>query len=701
MFGKLGVRIIDRQFRKKLVVNMTRLPFSDRRFWIAQAMVAVVFLIHLGGDFAHGQTIIPVPGFVWVILLFVPVVYAGLAFGLVGSLTVAVAGIIVLAPSEILARHTTLELWGAWSIFAIVLIISVMLGISFEESRRAASAWAFAEVLAKSEEYFRVSFENNMAPMGVADLDGINVWVNPSYCEMVGLTREELVGKSFLEHTHPEDRYITETMNRRARSGDENQVRYTKRYVHKNGGVILAEVSRSLARDRDGNPSYVIASIRDITEERALADQLSYQVLHDFLTGLPNRVLFQDRLQRALDRAAHQGGRCALFLMNLDNFREVSNALGHHIGDQLLINLAHRLEKVARSSGTLCRFRSDEFIYLEEGLDDFTEIEEIAESLLGTLSEPFLLDGTAIEQTASIGVVMCDVADKADSDVVLQNVFTALYEAKRQGKARHVLFTPDMGERVSSHFKLAQDLTYAASRSQLSMHYQPIMNLTTNQVAGYEALMRWEHPELGSVPPDVFIPLSEESEQIFTLGEFALDEAASQAATWKAVEQHASLPYVAVNLSARQFHDPNLLTTIKKVLESKKLDPRRLVLEITETAILSDMDSAMRVTENLKRMNIRLALDDFGTGYSSFSYLARLQPDIIKIDRSFVSPVHASRYTERLLEAMVSLCRTLELTVIAEGVETQDQLVQLCNLGCQYGQGFLFSPAVPTIAAFT
>lgn len=695
MLRKTAGRFIGNQSSKEAAANLMHPPFSDRRFWIAQAMVAVVFLIHLGGDLAQDRTTFPVPGFAWILLLFVPVVYAGLTFGLVGSLGVALSGIVVQLPSELYLPHTATELWAAWSIYVILLITSIVLGLGFEESLAGAKTLAFAEALVEREEHFRLAFENNMAAMAVADLDGNNLWVNSSYCEMVGRSQEELVGRSFLEYTHPEDRAITEVINDRERLDYLDSQRYNKRFLHKNGGVILVEVSRSLVRDKAGNPTFLIASFRDITEERSLAEQLSHQALYDFLTGLPNRVLFQDRLPRALERTARQGNYTALFLMNLDDFRGVSNALGHHIGDQLLVALARRLEKITDPSGTLCRFRSDEFIYLVEGLGTAGDAEDIAESLLGALAEPFVVDGTTMEQTASIGVVVCDASNKINADTLLQNVFSALYEAKRQGKARYVIFTPDMGERILNRFKLAQELGHAISRNQLAMHYQPIVNLSTNEVVGFEALMRWQHPELGYVLPDVFIPLAEESDLIFKLGNFALFEAIAQAAAWGRIWPSDRLPYIAVNLSARQFHDQNLLTTIQSALASSRLSPSRLVVEITETTLLTDIDSAIRVIQQLKDMNVAVALDDFGTGYSSLSHLARLQPDIIKIDRSFVSSVRSNHLTERLLEAIVSLCQTLELTPLAEGIETQDQLAQLVNLGCEYGQGYLFSPAVP------
>jgi EAL domain-containing protein (putative c-di-GMP-specific phosphodiesterase class I) len=271
----------------------------------------------------------------------------------------------------------------------------------------------------------------------------------------------------------------------------------------------------------------------------------------------------------------------------------------------------------------------------------------------------------------------------------------ALYEAKRQGKGRHVLFTPAMHQQAVSRFALIQELGHSLQSGEISMHYQPIVDLTTSEVVGFEALMRWQHPERGQVPPDVFIPLAERSDLIFELGSFALHEAVTEAKSWERIGAQASRPYVTVNLSARQFHDPNLLSMIEGALTASGLESKRLLLEITERVALADVVGTTSVIEHLDRLGVAIALDDFGTGYSSLSYLALLRPKIIKIDRSFVSPSKASIRNDTLLEAIVSLGHNLNMTVLAEGIETQGQLERLRHLGCELGQGFLFSHVVP------
>jgi diguanylate cyclase (GGDEF)-like protein/PAS domain S-box-containing protein len=557
-----------------------------------------------------------------------------------------------------------------------------------------AAELAGAEALANSEQRFRLAFENNMAGMIFVDLEDRVLAVNDSFCKMVGRSREEIVDKGAAPFTHPKGHRIAKEVHGRLASGEADQVSYVDRYVHKDGRTILVEVSKSRARDAAGATLYFLISVRDVTQERALSAQLSHQALHDSLTGLANRVLFEDRLSQTNARTARRGGWNAVLMLDLDNFKAVNDTLGHHVGDLLLVAFARRLEEVTRSSDTLCRLGGDEFLYLAEGLTSPAQAEEVAERLLGVVAAPFSLAGTQVEQHASIGVVVWEGTSK-DCTELLQNADVAMYEAKRQGEGRHVVFTPAMDEDADNHFALTRELGHSLQSGEISMHYQPIVDLATSEVVGFEALMRWEHPERGQVPPGVFIPLAEQSDLIFELGSFALREAISEASSWERTGAQASELFVTVNLSARQFHDPDLVSMIEGALTASGLEPKRLLLEITESVALVDVVWTTSVIEHLARLGVAVALDDFGTGYSSLSYLALLRPKIIKIDRSFVSPSHESAYNDTVLEAIVSLGQKLKMTVLAEGIETQGQLEHLRALGCEVGQGFLFSPAVP------
>ena len=564
------------------------------------------------------------------------------------------------------------------------------------ELRVIANELAGAEALANSEQRFRLAFENNMAGMIFVDGEDRVLAVNDSFCKMVGRSREEIVDKGASPFTHPKGHRITKEVHGRLASGEADQVSYVDRYAHKDGRTILVEVSKSRARDAAGATLYFLISVRDVTQERALSAQLSHQALHDSLTGLANRVLFEDRLSQTNARTARRGGWNAVLMLDLDNFKAVNDTLGHHVGDLLLVALARRLEEVTRSSDTLCRLGGDEFLYLAEGLTSPAQAEEVAERLLGVVAEPFSLAGTLVEQHASIGVVVWEGTSK-DSTELLQNADVAMYEAKRQGEGRHVVFTPAMYEDADNRFALTRELGHSLQSGEISMHYQPIVDLATSEVVGFEALMRWEHPERGQVPPGVFIPLAEQSDLIFELGSFALREAVSEASSWERTSVQTSQLFVTVNLSARQFHDPDLLSIVEGALAESGLAPERLVLEITESVALVDVVWTTSVIEHLARLGAAIALDDFGTGYSSLSYLALLHPMIIKIDRSFVSPSHESAYNDTVLEAIVSLGQKLNMTVLAEGIETEGQLEHLRALGCEVGQGYLFSPAVPAV----
>jgi diguanylate cyclase (GGDEF)-like protein/PAS domain S-box-containing protein len=557
-----------------------------------------------------------------------------------------------------------------------------------------AAKLAAAVALAESEERFRLAFEDNMAPMLFTDLEDRIIAANNAFCQMIGRAREVILGHDSTPFTHPEDQGITEETHRRISRGETGHARYVKRYVHADGHVIIVEVSKSPARDASGRTLYYVVSERDITEERALSAQLSHQALHDPLTGLANRALFEDRLAQAHARVIRQGGLGAVLVLDLDGFKTVNDTHGHLVGDQLLAGVARRLEQVTRSSDTLCRFGGDEFLYLAEGLVSAAEAEQVATRLLDALAEPFSIAGAHLEQHVSIGVGVWD-ATSTDSTEVVHDADAAMYEAKHKGKGRYAVFTPGMHGEVVSRFALTQELQHAFHAGELSMHYQPIIDLVTTQVVGFEALMRWRHPERGWIPPEVFIPLAEQSELILELGSFALREAITAASFWKLTDAQTSRPYVTVNLSARQFHDPNLMSMIEQAIRTSELSPEQLVIEITESVALLDIPETLSVMEHLSRIGIGIALDDFGTGFASLSYLVLLHPRIIKIDQSVVSPTHDSIENDTLTEAIVSLGHKLDMTMLAEGIETPAQLERFRNLGCELGQGFLFSPAVP------
>jgi diguanylate cyclase (GGDEF)-like protein/PAS domain S-box-containing protein len=568
------------------------------------------------------------------------------------------------------------------------------LGYGIGRLRDAARLADNTALLSESEQRFRLAFEGNMAPMIFSDLDDRAVAVNDAYCRMLGYSREELLRRDSQHFTVTSDVGISEESIARLNANESEQLRYVKRYQRKDGRIIISEVSRSPALDASGKPIYFVSSEREITEERALAEQLTHQALHDPLTGLANRVLFEDRLVQAHTRVQRDGGFGAVLLLDLDDFSGVNDSHGHLVGDELLVQIARRFESVTRSSDTLGRFGGDEFLYLAEGLKSAEEASEVAKRLLDALSLPFSFNEVRFGQHASVGVAIWDSTSTSSGDLI-QNADVALYEAKHEGKGRVVVFTPRMHQEAIGRFTLVQELRHALETNQLAMHYQPVVDLASTEIVGFEALMRWQHPERGWVPPNVFIPLAEQSELILELGVFALNEAVAAAATWKRTRKGAARPFVTVNLSARQFQDPALFSLIEGILQANGLEPKRLIIEITESVTLFDTAETMNVVERLNRLGVAIALDDFGTGYSSLSYLVRLRPRLIKIDQYFVSHQSESANNDAILEAIVSLGNKLDMTMLAEGIETPEQFKLIRELRCELGQGFLFSPAVP------
>jgi diguanylate cyclase (GGDEF)-like protein/PAS domain S-box-containing protein len=547
----------------------------------------------------------------------------------------------------------------------------------------------------QSEQRFQLAFEGNMAPMVVSDRNDCALGINDAFCEMVGLTREEILGHDSTSFTYPDDIDLTRATHERMLTQRVSQVRYVKRYVKRDGSIIVSEVSRSAARDEAGELLYFVSSERDVTDERALATKLSHQAMHDPLTGLANRSLLDDRLAKARARVLRQGGLLGVLMIDLDDFKGVNDTHGHLVGDELLVGITRRFEQIARPSDTLCRFGGDEFLYLAEDLVSESDVEIIAMRFLTSLIRPFSLGGLKLEQHASIGAVTWDELS-GDGSALVQNADVALYEAKRRHKGSYEIFDSAMRDLAVTRFTLNQELRHSLQNDELSMQYQPIVNLSTKRIMGFEALMRWNHPERGSISPDVFIPIAEQNDVILDLGMFALREAATAASRWGKSQRSRDDLYVTVNLASQQLHDPRLMSTIEAILLESGLDAKRLVLEITESTALFDITETLAVLTQLRELGIGIALDDFGTGYSSLSYLLQLAPRVIKIDRSFVSPISESGENEMLLETIISLGKKLRVTLIPEGIETEPQLDKLVGLGCRYGQGFFLSRPVET-----
>jgi diguanylate cyclase (GGDEF)-like protein len=438
----------------------------------------------------------------------------------------------------------------------------------------------------------------------------------------------------------------------------------------------------------------IVLNARDVSERKAFEERLAHQAFHDSVTGLPNRALFVNRVEHAIARRVRGGDAFAVLFLDLDDFKTVNDSLGHAAGDELLGHVAKRIAASLRPGDTPARFGGDEFAILLDGLDDGGAAIAIAERVLAAVREPARLHDTEIVVRASVGISMPERAD-VTADEMIRNADTAMYLAKREGKGRLRVFERRMHLEAKSRLELRADLEKAIEAAEFELHYQPVVDLADGRFRGVEALVRWRHPVRGLVPPAEFVPLAEEQGLIVALGRWVVEEACLAAAEIDRRLPGLSGMTVSVNLSARQLHHAGVVGDVRHALELSGIESDRLVLEITESAMMVDQALAVELIEGLRALGTRIAMDDFGTGYSSLGYLSRLPVDILKMDRSFVSGVASEGGDRDLAAAVVALGLKLGLAVVGEGIETADQLDALRQLGCNFGQGYLFARPLP------
>lgn len=438
-----------------------------------------------------------------------------------------------------------------------------------------------------------------------------------------------------------------------------------------------------------------------LADAREAKERLHHEATHDPLTGLPNRMLFMDRLASAMNVSGRDSSRSfALLFLDLDRFKNVNDSLGHGIGDLLLVGIARRIEDCMRPNDTVARLSGDEFVVLLEDLESPDDAASIAERIQSELQTPFKIYGHELFTTASIGVVI-HPTDYGEPEELLRDADTAMYRAKDGGKARHVVFDRTMRTRAVSLLRLETDLRRAVEFDEFVVYYQPIVHLASGRVSGFEALVRWQHPERGMVPPGVFIPLAEETGLIVPIGLSVLRKACRQMALWRERYPEQRPLGVSVNLSAAQLIRPDFPEQVARTLEEAGLAGRDLILEITESAIMRDEEVASEALSRLTALGVKLHLDDFGTGYSSLGRLHQYPVSALKVDRSFVRRMCAEESGENaeIVETIITLARQLGMDVVSEGIETTDQLDRLRDIGCDYGQGYLFSRPVPAESA--
>ena len=456
----------------------------------------------------------------------------------------------------------------------------------------------------------------------------------------------------------------------------------TRKYLSINGAPL---------KDADGVITRIVFSISDITHRQKVEEQLLYDALHDNLTKLPNRTLFMERVDHALKLAKrNQDYLFAVLFLDLDRFKIVNDSLGHDVGDQLLIATARKLEKCLRTTDTVAHLGGDEFTILLEDIKDIKDATRVAERIQVTLKSPFNLNNHEVFTSASIGIALSSTGYERTEDI-LRDADIAMYRAKELGKARHEIFDKIMHAQTLKLLTLENDLRRSLERQEFEVYYQPITSLVTGTLTGFEALVRWRHPERGLVSPVEFIPVAEDTGLIIPLGEWVLYEACRQLRMWQTQFPTPEPLKISVNLSGKQIKEPDLIGQIDHILEKTGLDGRFLKLEITESVLMENAETVTKMLLQLRARDIQLSVDDFGTGYSSLSYLHRFPVNTLKIDRSFVSQMnHKSRNAE-IIRTIITLAHSLRMDVIAEGVETLEQLTELKLLNCEQGQGYLFS----------
>jgi diguanylate cyclase (GGDEF)-like protein/PAS domain S-box-containing protein len=501
----------------------------------------------------------------------------------------------------------------------------------------------------------------------------------------------EVTYDAYIRRVHPEDKRLAQgAIEETLRSATPLAAEY--RIVLPDGGIRWLHSRARLVQDEDGRPLRLLGICQDITTQKTTEAALTRLALQDPLTGLPNRALFLDRLDLALRRRQRAGQVVAVLFVDLDRFKTVNDTLGHFAGDQLLVAVADRLGKILRPGDTIARLGGDEFAVVCEGLAAAGGAEEIAVRILRSLTAPVVVEGQQIIVSASIGISVSE--SDATPGTMLRDADTAMYEAKEAGRNRFCVFNPASRARTLERLRRAEELRVALDRSELRLCYQLEVDLAEEATTGVEALVRWQHPTLGLLPPSEFIDVAEETGLVVPLGDWVLREACRELAARETGDQPGGLR-LSVNLSAHQLGVPGLIDTVRDVLAETGLDPSRLCLEITESVLMDDVQSSIDALLDLKALGVRLAIDDFGTGYSSLSYLRRFPVDVVKLDRSFVAGLGVDSAATAIVAAVVNLAHALGILVVAEGVETEAQLVALRALRCDRAQGYYWNRPLP------
>ena len=527
-------------------------------------------------------------------------------------------------------------------------------------------------------------------------VNGRCLYISPSIERVLGYSQEEWImdGSLWDRLLHPEDadRVISNEAEC-ARSGEALVQEY--RISRSDGRVIWIRDEMTVVRgaDRQADPLF-FGVFLDVTERKRMEAELERLALYDSLTGLPNRALFNDRLDQTIAHRSRSQA-IAVYFLDVDRFKRINDSLGHAAGDEVLREVAARVQRTLRPEDTVARFGGDEFTVLCESIGGVLEAVGVADRLQREIAQPLRAGGAELRLSASVGIALVEPGDEVDCSRLVEDADAAMYRAKERGGARTELFDVAMRERAVNALSIEQELQRGLERGELRLYYQPLVSLNSGGMVGAEALIRWEHPERGLLCPDAFLPVAEESGLIVQVGEWAVGEACRRLRDWDRRNGGPSAFGLAVNLSARELTHPDVVPTVLNAVRRAALDPHRLTIEVTESTAMADRDSGFRALRELSSAGVRIAIDDFGTGYSSLDHLREMPADILKIDRSFVAGMAANSPDTALVAAAVAMGRALEMEVVAEGIETSEQVADLRELGCPLGQGFLFARPLP------
>jgi diguanylate cyclase (GGDEF)-like protein/PAS domain S-box-containing protein len=674
--GQLTLRAVKNIDHNK--VKTMRIPVEDS---LMGNVITSARPIRVSQDDSH-ELLKVTTGFLVSSLIHVPILSKGKAFG-------------VLSVDNRVSKRAFKEMDEAMltslADYAAVAIENASL---YEKARQEIAERKRVEIaLRESEERYALAMRGANDGIWDWDLKTNRVYYSTRWKAMLGYEDDE-VGESpneWFTRVHMDDREDVQREITKTLRGANEHFQCEHRMNHKNGSFHWM-LSRAIAVwDDKGAPIRMVGSLSDINDRKYAEAKLSHNAFHDTLTDLPNRTLFMDHLGLAIQRSKRKGAfQYGVLFIDLDRFKDINDSLGHMIGDQLLVAIAKMLQQELRSTDTVARFGGDEFVILLEDVNDTNDIIMVASRILSRFSVPFYMQNNEVYMNASIGVVV-NTSSYENPEDVLRDADIAMYQAKMLGRGRYEIFEPNMRDRILDRLMLENDLRFSFERKELCLVYQPIVSITDQRITGFEALIRWQHPERGILSPGDFIPLAEETGLILPIGRWVLQESCRQLKAWQEEFQQDPPLTISVNVSGKQLAQADFFDQVIEALRISDLDPHTLKLEITESAIMDNLDFALDMFNRLREQGIQVQVDDFGIGYSSLSYLSHFPIDALKIDRSFVRLINQDVTCNKIVQTIIMLAHGLEIGVIAEGVEIADQWEQVKNLGCEQAQGYFIA----------